>query len=198
MPIYTAMSRLDAVNEILINSGKLPVNSLISIPAVDQAVAMLDSTNRQVQSRGWNFNTDTNRKLTPDIAGNVIVPQDTMHIDTVAGSAYIGVTLRDNILRKTDYYEGTDPEVFTAPVWVEIIHYLDFEVIPQVARYYITIKAARRYADAATTSAVVHSFTKQEEMEALIALEEAEGSAGDYNLLTNMNYTQRRTAYGRF
>lgn len=196
---FSAMLYLDAINEMLLNAGQLPVNSLVSIPSVDKAKAYLDSVNRSVQSMGWNFNTDRNRKLTPDAsAGNIILPQDTLKCDTVGSSAYIGVTIRDNILRKTDYYDGEDPEVFTAPVYVDLVHFLDFETIPQAARYYITIKAARRYADASLASGTVHQFTALEEQQAMVGLEEAEGANGDYNMLNNMQYINRRTAYGRF
>jgi len=196
MPVYTAMSYLDAINEILLNAGQLPVNSLVNQPSVDKARALLDSTSRQVQSQGWNFNTDKSISLPPDASGNIIVPQDTMTIDTVGADANTGVTLRGNVLRKTNRYDGTDPEFFSASVFVDLVHYLEFEVIPQSGRYYITIKAARRFADSFLASGTVHNFTSQEENMALQDLEEAEGAEGDFNMLTTINYIRRRTVSG--
>lgn len=196
MPVYTAMSYLDAINEILLNAGQLPVNSLVSVPSVDKATAILNSTSRQVQSQGWNFNTDKSLSLPPDASGNIIVPQDTMTVDTVGSDLNTGVTLRGNILRKTNRYDGTDPEFFSAAVFVDLVHYFDFEVIPQVARYYITIKAARRFADSFLASGTIHNFTAQEESTALQDLEEAEGAEGDFNMLTNVSYIRRRTVSG--
>ena len=193
---YVAITFLEAINEILLNAGQQVVNSSVSSPAVDTATALLESTSRQVQSLGWNFNTDNSRSLTPDANNNIIVPQDTMSVDTVGSDAHTGVTLRGNVLRRTNYYDGEDPEYFSAPVFVDLVHYFDFETIPQVARYYIQIKAARRYADSYLASATVHGFTKQEEMEALQALQEDEGANGDYNMLSNLRYINRRTVSG--
>jgi len=190
------MSYLDAINEILLNAGQLPVNSLVSVPSVDKATAILNSTSRQVQSQGWNFNTDKSLSLPPDASGNIIVPQDTMTVDTVGSDLNTGVTLRGNILRKTNRYDGTDPEFFSAAVFVDLVHYFDFEVIPQVARYYITIKAARRFADSFLASGTIHNFTAQEESTALQDLEEAEGAEGDFNMLTNVSFIRRRTVSG--
>jgi hypothetical protein len=197
MPVYTSTTYLEAINEILVNAGQRVINSLTSTPAVDKAVAILDSTNRQVQSKGWDFNTDTQLELQPDASNNIIVPQDTMTVDTVGTSKHIGVTLRDNVLRKTNRYDGADPEVFTTPVFVDLVHYLDFITIPQVARYYITIKAARRFADSYLASGTVHNFTAQEEAEALMDLKEAEGAEGDYNMLNSVSYIRRRTSNGQ-
>jgi hypothetical protein len=194
---YSAMTYLEAINEILINAGLTPVNGLISVPEVDKAQLLLNSTSRQIQSLGWNFNTDTNRKLSPDhSAGNIIVPQDTMSIDTVGPSHNIKVTLRGNILRKVDWYDESDPTVFSEPVYVDIVHYLNFEDIPQSARYYITIKAARRFADSYLSSSVIHGFSAQEEQQALIAAYEEDGTNADYNMLTNLGYTQWRSLDG--
>lgn len=198
MAVFTSMTKLEALNEILINSGLLPVNSeSAGSPDADKASILLESASRQIQSEGWDYNTDRNLKLVPDAtAGHIIVPLDTMGLDTVGTSAYIGITLRDNQVRKTDRYTGEDPTVFTSPLYVDLIHYLDFERIPQSARYYITIKAARRFADSYLTSGTVHGYTAQEEMEALHAMNEAEGAEGKYNMLTTMPYTRRRSLDG--
>lgn len=199
MPVYTAMSRLEAVNEILTNAGLLPVNSITSVPDVDKAVQILDNTSRQVQTEGWNFNTDRYIKISPDAtAGNIILPLDCMHVDTVGPSRYIEVTQRDGVLRKTNRYDGEDPEVFTGDVYLDIVHYLDFEVIPQVARYYITVRAARRFADSYSTSNTVHRYTIEEEMFAKSALEENDLSQADHNFLENNPYTRRRSLDGGF
>jgi len=199
MAVLTSMTYLEAISEILTNVGLLPVNGISSNPDVDKAVRMLAMSSRQIQSEGWNFNTDRSLRISPDAsAGNIILPLDTMAVDTVGQSAYINVTMRDNILLKTDNYDNTDPEVFSAAVYVDLIRYLEFERIPQPARYYITIKAARRFADSYLSSGTMHGFTLQEEQMARSALEEMEGADGKYNMLKTAPYIRRRVVNGGF
>jgi len=192
---YAAMTELEAINEILMNCGLSPVNSLSLVtPEVEKAKKILTTTSRAVQTMGWSFNTDRNLKITPDATNSqIIVPLNALTIDTVGESAGIEVTQRGGILRKTNRYEGTDPRVFDSAVYVDIVYYLPFEEIPQSGRWYITIRAARRFADSFSASGTVHGFTREEEMYALADLREQEGAEGDYTMLDTMSYIRRRT-----
>jgi len=195
MAVYASTTTLEAVNEILLNAGLLPVNSLSSAtPDVEKAKAILTSSSRQVQSQGWSFNTDRNFKISPDAtADHIIIPLNAMSVDTVGESAALEVTQRDGILRKTNRIDGEDPRVFDSAVYLDIVYYLPFEEIPQAARWYITVKAARRFVDSYSASGTVHGFTREEEMYAHADLMEDEGSVGDYNMLDTMSYVNRRS-----
>ena len=73
--VLTPQSELEAVNEILSSIGSNPVDSLENSLDVDvlNAKRILSSVSREVQSRGWFFNTEDNITLLPD-ADDGLVP----------------------------------------------------------------------------------------------------------------------------
>lgn len=181
------MTKLDAVNRMLLSIGEQPVSSLTVSGVIEVAVAVmtLEDTAREVQERGWQFNTDEAVELLPDNSGNILVPASALKIDTVGDSENLDVTTRNNggagfVL--WDREEQSD--VFDAPVTCDIVYNLDWEDMPQCARWYITIRAARRFAQSATQSTTLYSFTEKDEREAEAALKDADGENADYNLFT--------------
>lgn len=68
-------TKLEAVNVCLTNIGEAPVTSLESGLLVDAQIAsdIVDEISREVQSIGWNFNTEV-FKLTPDTDGFINPP----------------------------------------------------------------------------------------------------------------------------
>jgi hypothetical protein len=59
MATLSTTTKLDAVNTILIGIGEAPVNTLGSgLQEAEIAEVVLDNINREVQSKGWTFNTD--------------------------------------------------------------------------------------------------------------------------------------------
>jgi hypothetical protein len=61
---------------------------------------------------------------------------------------------------------------------------LPFTELPQAARHYITIKAARIFQSRTVGSDALYQFTTLDERDAMIDLKKAEGITGDYNILT--------------
>ena len=82
------LTELDAVNSVLANIGQSPVNSLTD-NSVDIGLATrhLGNSSRELQLRGWSFNTDDKYSLTPDSSTEKIAITSTMlsvEIDRVA------------------------------------------------------------------------------------------------------------------
>ena len=84
-----AMTQLEAVNVLLTTIGEAPVNSLSGKQTTDVAIAqqVLNEVNREVQSRGWHFNTEydvelilTSKHIEPPIDA---VRVDVENMDTV-------------------------------------------------------------------------------------------------------------------
>ena len=83
MATLTPTSKLDAVNSILIGTGEAPVNTLGSgLQEAEIAEVILDNISREVQSRGWTFNTDIRKTLTKDESGYINLPSNCINIDT--------------------------------------------------------------------------------------------------------------------
>ena len=84
---------LEAVNVILESIGEEPVNS-IDGGGADASIAnrILGEVNREVQSKGWHWNTERETKLVPDNDGNIIIPQNTLKV--YSAERCVNVTMR--------------------------------------------------------------------------------------------------------
>lgn len=186
MPITTPllrMSELDAINRILVSTGHTPVSSIVDTgnADVEQARDTLHATSREVQEQGWHWNTQLNYRLQPDVNSRIILPSNTLRVDSLYG---INVFERDGYLRKAERVVGENPDEFTDDIYVDLVEFLAFTVIPSAARWYITVKAARRFGDSNTRSSVVSRFTQNDELEALAKLQEADNENADFNIIT--------------
>src|SRR5688572_15100368 len=87
MPAYDfsliPQTELDAVNQMLMSIGQSPVNTLAvaGIKTVNIARLHLHNVSREVQTRGWNFNTDENYELAKDANGKIAMPSNVLSVD---------------------------------------------------------------------------------------------------------------------
>jgi len=179
MTIPSSMTELEAVNILLTTIGEAPINTLAGNQVVDVAVAkqVLNEVSREVQSQGWHFNTEYDVPLTPNIDQQISIPFNTARID---------VTGRDVVQRDGLLFDLKDRSfTFTNVIKAEVVYYQDFEVIPDTAKRYIVVRAARIFADRMINSETTHQFTLRDEQKALIDLKEFEGDTGDFNVLNS-------------
>jgi len=178
--VATPTSELEAVNTMLATIGESPVSSLEVSGIANVAIAkqVLSEVNRDVQTKGWHFNTEINYALVPSVDGFLYVPSNVMKVDTTKAYQYIDVTQRGNRLYDRDNHTF----VFTSTVEVDMVVLLPFTDIPEPARYYITIRAARTFQKRVLGSDSLDKMTAEDEAMALSALNEAEGDEGDYNM----------------
>jgi hypothetical protein len=184
MPL-TATSKLEGVNTMLTAIGEIPVSSITSATTNDVSIAIsiLESTSREVQSRGWFYNTDLNYSLVPNNNNEIELPANTLRVELEGSSRSKNYVERNRKLY--DRYNNTF--TISDSVKVTIVFYLEFENIPEVARQYITIRAARIFQDRMLVSSELHKFHEIDELQAYMALKEAEGDIGRHNILTG-NY----------
>lgn len=182
------MTKLDAVNTMLGVIDESPVSALnvAGIAALTKAVRILDATSRAVQSRGWAFNSESEYPLAVNTAQQVPLPANTLSVDPDGESAGI-----DGVQRGSRLYDrGKHTFDFTVPiVYVSIIVEHPFEDLPETAKEYITMLAARRFK--AEHLDQPEGAASAAEIEALRNLEEAEADAGDFNVLYDNASTAR-------
>lgn len=182
--VLTPTTELEAVNTILSVIGEAPISSLQAGAAVADAVTAqqtLSEVNRSVQSKGWHFNTDKKISLSPEaFTGEVRVPSNCLRVDTVEDDREVDVVLRGSRL----YDRVNHTYSFTRSLMVDMVVLLPFEEIPETARHFITIKAARVFQARAVGAETLFSFSQLDERDALVAFKKAEGITGDYNILT--------------
>ena len=186
-------SELDAINIMLGTIGESPINSLDAATGVVDAVtarAILSEVSVQVQEEGWHFNTEYEFVLTPSLdTKEIYVPANTIEVDA---STYdrndIDVAIRGNRLydRKNKTFQ------FQKDIKADLTILLEFNELPQAARHYITVRAARVFQQRVIGSDTLGSFSEKDEARALRSMRRYESKTADYNILTG-NYSVMRT-----
>lgn len=172
--VLTPLTELEAVNEILRNDGEAPVAQLddSGFSEAAQAYTVLRHATREHQVKGWAYNTDYERKFTPDVSNEITLPDNTLRIKPTSESERLSLVERG---RKLYDLDGNTYE-FTAPVYLDIVQMLSFEEMPAAMRDYVTLVAARRYQASSTGSSLQNSFTQEDEYRARATMQQA-----DYN-----------------
>lgn len=173
------LTELEAVNVMLSVIGEAPINTLTGAATVDviQAKAILSQISREVQTAGWHFNSEKEYPLVPDINQEITLATNMVRVDA---DQYPELDVVQRGLRLYNRKDHTFK--FEKTVKAEVVFLLSFEEIPQVARQFIVIRAARIFQDRMVGSDVLHSFTAADEQKALADLKDAEGDTGDYTI----------------
>lgn len=181
-----AMSKLEAVNEMLLAIGQAPVNTLevAGIRDVSVAEQILDNVSREVQSSGHSFNTFTETK-SPDVNGFIPVPDDVLSIDATDPRTEVISLIDPNDTFHKLFDKEDNTFVFDKDVECEVVKLLPFESIPQHARRYILAMAKLRFQASVVGSAMLNNLIEQEVGMAYAAFRHAELLQQDNNMLRN-------------
>lgn len=184
MAYTTPSTELEAVNAILATIGESPVDTIDDTDGplasdVDTAVRTLRSVNREVQAVGWTFNIEYEYPLVRGIDGFLNVPSNCLHADP--DGSFLD---RDGVLRGSRLYDRKNHTyVWDKDITATVKLLLPFEELPQAARDYIAIRAARRFQAGAVGSQVLHAFSQEDEFRALAFIQHEESDALDGNVL---------------
>jgi hypothetical protein len=161
-------TKLEAVNTMISVIGEAPVNTItgqtsLPITAI-QALSTLDETSRAVQSEGWHCNTEHEYELTPDsLTSKITLPKNTLKFDLDP----LLYTDSDPVQRGLKLYDRKNhTELWTKSVKGTITFELEFEDLPEQIRHYVTVKAARIFANRFIGNREIEGFTLREEVEA--------------------------------
>lgn len=187
--MITTTNELSAVNIMLGTIGESPINSLASISGVIDAVTarqVLNEVAVAVQTEGWAFNTEDNWTFLPDSTGTITVPSNLLQVDAIDPSRKVA-------LRGTRLYDlKAHSYTFTEGVTLNCVLMFEFDDLPQAARYYIAIRAARLFQTRVVGSDTLKAFTSEDEARARVALKKYDADTGGYNMLTG-SYSVART-----
>ena len=181
----TVTSKLEAINTMLTSIGEIPVSSITNATTNDVSIAIqiLDHVSREVQARGWFFNTDINYSLIPNNNNQIQLPANALRVELADG-----YRRHDFVERNRKLYDRVNNTFsITDNVKVNIVFLLDFSELPEVARHYILVRASRIFQDRMLVSSELHKFHEMDELQSYMSLKEAEGDIGRHNILTG-NY----------
>ena len=185
----TRTTQLEAVNTMLSTIGESPVNSLTGSLPLDASIAVniLNEVNREVQSAGWKFNSSWKVSLNRDVNNKLVVGADVLHIEfnhLRESKASYDPVLRGNYLYNLAGETYTWDKDFE---YVTVFYLLDFEIIPEQARRYITIRASRIYHDRTLGSQAIHKYSLTDELGALALLKQTESDTADHNIFDSVD-----------
>lgn len=186
--VITPQNELDAVNEVLSSIGSSPVSSLEDDNNVDviNAKRLIEGVSREIQSRGWFFNTLRKIHLDPEINRNkynVPCPNSYIRFEST-GKKLIRRNgyFFDNYANTSIFKDGIDMDV--------LIKELPFEELPEQARKYITVRASRIFQMRYLGDDGLDTHLQIEETAAYGDLIDYELSTGDYNVFEDGDFIQ--------
>jgi len=178
----TPTTRLEAVNLMLSVIDEAPINSLEVSGLADANVAqqVLHEKLRLVQTRRWNFNYEEEYVLSLDGDGYIQLPSNALAVDVSAVEGDVRAAVRGSRLydRKNHTY------VFTKSLKCNILFFLEYEELPEAARYFVAVAAAHAFQGRIQGSETAYRFSREDAQAAWLALVSSEAEEDESNILS--------------
>ena len=178
-----ATTELECINIMLAAIGEAPINTLTGTLPVDAVTAQktLAEINKDVQNEGWSFNQEFNVVLTRDGSNQIAIGTDMLKVDA---NVFDHPTI-DVIQRGLKMYDRkNNTYVFDTDLTCNITYFRNFDEIPESARRYINIRAARVFVDRLVGDDGLRTYTAQDEARARANLMENDMDNADHNVLS--------------
>ena len=175
-------TKLDAINTMLSAIGEAPVSSLSSgLVEAEVAETILNTVDKEVQSMGWNFNTELNKPFAQDTNGEIALGSDILRAD-----ATLKANSKDLVQRGLKMYDKKKHTFnIGTTVNLDVVVELVFDDLPEVAKRYMTLRATRIFQDRVVGSNTLHEFELRDEQMALMQLKEFDTETEDHNIFDN-------------
>lgn len=178
---------LDAVNICLENIGEMPVDSLNNQQVQDARMAerTILEFHKEGQTCGWSWNTEFNFPFKPDPSTKKIAVPPTCVEFRINPYQYNGrFQVRGNqvydLLKHTYVIDSTEIPTLDA----DVIWLLSWDESPEAFNRWVTIRAARVYADRALGSDALFKYTMKDEQDAKAEIEKIEMAQSNPNILS--------------
>lgn len=175
--VVTPSNELDAVNEVLASVGSSPISSLdddLNVDAIN-ARRIVEATSKEIQAKGWGFNTLSSTALEADIDNLVPCPDSYIRFF----SDGYKLIRRDghffDLVNNTNEFEGG----LTVD---ELVVELPFDELPATFRKYITAKSARIFQARYVGSDDLSKLLQVDEAEAYMDVVDYDLMQGAYNI----------------
>lgn len=185
--VISPLTELDAVNMMLLSIGQSPVNTLAiaNIKDVSFAQLTLHNTAREVQSRGWWFNRERNFPIAPNSDQRIPVTSNILDIDCEDQN--------EELIQRGGFMYDMKSHTFVInrALKYDVTWFLPFTDIPQLARNYIAVRAARIFQSQSVGSEVLYRYDEKLEAEMHAPFERAHYKNIDTNVLATNARTSR-------
>ena len=183
------MTKLDAINYMLISVGEPPVNSLETetIDELSIAIQVLDSVTREVNSQGWNYNREYNFKLYPDVDKYIYITDSMLQVDAEDPSVKT-VMRAGKLYDKANHTFIWDVDSLSCTITWDYI----FDDLPPVVQEYVKVRAVRIYQTKILGDPQLYQYNIQDELDAKVQIQVFETEQQDVNMFDNLEYNEYR------
>ena len=183
-------TELSAVNSILGSIGQAPITSLthnppdpdpLANPEISFVKNILDEVNKDVQSTGWAFNTETRVLKSPDSSGHFVIPSNAIMYDISDGQ----IDRRTDVVKRDGklFDKVNQTDVFTSDYYIDSIVLLPFTDVPPPIQRYIIARASMKAATQLVSNADLVKLLKVEEEQAKANAMNYETEQGDNSFM---------------
>ena len=183
-------TELSAVNSILGSIGQAPITSLTHNPPDPDPLAnpemsfvknILDEVNKDVQSTGWAFNTETKVLKSPDSSGHFVIPSNAIMYDISDGQ----IDRRTDVVKRDGklFDKVNQTDVFTSDYYIDSIVLLPFTDVPPPIQRYIIARASMKAATQLVSNADLVNLLRVEEQQARANAMNSETEQGDNSFM---------------
>lgn len=190
MAAQAPLTELEAVNLMLSAVGEAPVESLDDLFGDAQtAYDTLKLAELEINSHGWTYNSEE-ITLQPNGQGYITLPTTVLSVDPV--------DYGNTAVQRGQYLYNRKLNTFEwcVPVKCAVVLAVDYECLPNHARFYIATYAAFLFTKRWLGSETIRAFTQEDVDMAKKLFKRIEGRNGDYNILngntTSFNILNRR------
>lgn len=185
-----ATTELEAVNIMLATITEAAVTTLDddTIEDAQMALTTLREVSKELQNQGWHFNTDYDFPLNVNGDGKIPYPVSAAHVDAMPSE-------NKDLVKRGGFLYDRKNRTFTFPnttsVKCQIVWLLDFEDLPEAARSFIALRAARRFAKNVMGDEATVQFAAEDERMARMYFVADDMRRGDHSMLRDSYSTFR-------
>ena len=184
-------TELSAVNQVLGAIGQAPITALdFANPEISYIYQLLQECNRDVQSEGWSFNTETHVTERPDSNNQILITSNVLQADMSGdfSNRNVNVIIKDGKL----YDKVQHTNEFTkekgllnndGTIDLDYVYLLDFTDLPQPFKRLVIYRAATRAAAQLVSNPTLVQMLSQNEARAQAYCMEYECNQGDYSMM---------------
>ncbi len=194
------ITKLEAVNDMLLSIGEDPVNSLSSgLADAELAERVLDRTSRRIQLKGWHANTLIGYEISRNASNQIPLPVDTLKVDTVNRSSsrqiatppqsgFINAVMKrsadDTLWLLFDVDNNTEFWASNSSLTVQLTQLVEFANLSPALQHYVSTQAARTFQQGVMGSRVLWEFTQTEVDEAMTDALQEDTENKDANIIS--------------
>ena len=184
-------TELSAVNQVLGAIGQAPITALdFANPEISYIYQLLQECNRDVQSEGWSFNTETHVTKTPDANNQILVTSDVLQVDMSGDFANRNVNviikdgkLYDKVQHTNEFTKAKGLLNNDGTIDLDYVYLLEFTDLPQPFKRLVIYRAATRAAAQLVSNPQLVQMLQQNEVRAQSYCMEYECNQGDYTMM---------------